>query len=113
MLTGVTVRDPASARQAADHLLARSIEVVVITVGAAGAYLCTAELNLHLPAPEVDCTGQRDETGCGDQTMAALCALLQEGLPLPEATELAIRAGTLQFHRRGIQPLTRAQLWGR
>jgi ribokinase len=110
VLTGVQVHDQASARQAAAVLLGRGIDNVVITVGAAGAYVCTADLDLHLPVPEVPPTGQRDETGCGDQTMAVLCTLLQQGVSLPEAARLAIHAGTLQFHRRGIQPLTREDL---
>jgi bifunctional ADP-heptose synthase (sugar kinase/adenylyltransferase) len=38
-------------------------------------------------------------TGCGDQVMAALYALLCHDWELADASKLAIRAGTLQFHR--------------
>ena len=53
---------------------------------------------------------EKDETGCGDQTMAALCALLQDGKPIKEAAELAILTGTLQFHRSGIKPVIKEEL---
>jgi sugar/nucleoside kinase (ribokinase family) len=51
-----------------------------------------------------------DETGCGDQTTATLCALLSQGPDMARAVRTAILAGTLQFHRRGIQPVTREEL---
>jgi bifunctional ADP-heptose synthase (sugar kinase/adenylyltransferase) len=48
----------------------------------------------------------QDETGCGDQVMAALCAFLSGGEDLQSAAAKAILAGTLQFYRTGIQPIT-------
>ena len=42
--------------------------------------------------------------------MAALCAYLQAGQSVEEAAEVAILAGTLQFHRKGIQPICKKEI---
>lgn len=110
MLTGVEVTDLESAKLAADKLQERGVGNVLITAGVEGAYLFSQSLQVHIPIPEVNVGDEKDETGCGDQTMAALCALLQEGKSVQEAAELAILAGTLQFHKTGIQPIKRDEL---
>lgn len=99
-----------SAKLAAQKLHEQGAENVLITVGVGGAYLFTKENQKHIPIPNVAESEEKDETGCGDQTMAALCALIQDGKTLEEATELAILAGTLQFHRAGIKPVTKTEL---
>jgi len=110
MLTGIEVTDFDTARQAAEKLQERGIVVVLITAGINGAYLFSKETQTQIPIPEVNAGNEKDETGCGDQTMAALCALLQDGKAIKEAAELAVLAGTLQFHRTGIQPVKRNEL---
>lgn len=70
--------------------LARS---VVVTVGAAGAVLITSDDALHVPAPHV---GEvRDTTGAGDALVGVLAARLAAGLPLADATRLAVAAASL------------------
>lgn len=105
VLTGISVKDQASAQAAAEKLHAMGIPNVLITVGANGAYLSSESGYKHIPSPQLEDSNEKDETGCGDQTTAALCAFLQEGKALEEAAELAILAGTLQFHSSGIQPV--------
>lgn len=111
ILTGIDVTDFETAKQAATNLHEQGIENILITAGVYGAYLFTKETEKHIPIPElaVD-SNEKDETGCGDQTMAALCAFVQQGKNLSEATELAVLAGTLQFHRTGIKPVTSSEL---
>ena len=109
-LTGVKVTDFDSAKQAARKLHEQGIENVLITSGADGAYLFTKTEQEHIPAPAVSGYDEKDETGCGDQTVAALCALVQEGRTLKEAAQLAILAGTLQFYRAGIKPITKDEI---
>lgn len=104
-LTGVKVIDFESAKAAAAKLIDRGVQNVLITAGARGAYLFYDGQGIHVPAPEVEHGEIQDETGCGDQVMAALGAYMAEGKDLPTATALAILAGTLQFHRLGIQPV--------
>lgn len=110
MLTDVEVTDFESAKQAAAKLQAKGIKNVFITHGVNGAYLFTETEQAHIPIPQVEAGNEKDETGCGDQTMAATCALLQDNKSLKEAATLAVLAGTLQFHKLGIQPITRKDL---
>lgn len=110
ILTGLDVTNFDSAEQAARKLQAYGIENVMITHGEHGAYLFTPDSKLHVPIPTIPTTDEIDATGCGDQTMATLCSELQSGKSLEEAAKLAVLAGTLQFHRHGIKPVTRGKL---
>lgn len=110
MLTGVEVVDFDTAEQAAQKLHQEGIKNVLITHGAKGAYLFSEGQQAHIPIPDVEAGNEKDETGCGDQTMAALCAYLQEDRTVEEVSELAILAGTLQFHKQGVQPVTNEEI---
>lgn len=110
MLTGIEVDDFESAKLAANTLQSKGIANVLITVGINGAYLFTDKTQKHFPIPKVIAADDKDETGCGDQTIAALVASLQEGKSIEESVELSILAGTLQFHKIGIQPIEKAEL---
>jgi ribokinase len=113
ILTGVEVHDLKSARQAAQVLSAHGVKRVLITCGANGAYFLDrdSKQEFFIPTPEVKVDKSVcDETGCGDQAMAALVAGLQMGMTWADAARLAVRAGTLQFQRRGIAPISLAEL---
>lgn len=110
MLTGIAVTDFGSAQLAAQRLMGLGAENVLITVGAAGAYLFTPYGQKCIPIPSVQETIMKNETGCGDQSMATLCAHLQTGASIEKASEIAVLAGTLQFHKQGIQPITKIEL---
>lgn len=110
ILTGLPVTDFASAKKAADILLSEGIQNVLITHGAEGAYLFNRNVGLHVRVPDVEDSVVRDETGCGDQVTAIVASCLAEGRDLIEAVELAVRAGTLQFTKAGIQPVSRQEL---
>lgn len=110
VLTGVKVIDFKSAQKAADELLTHSIENVLITNGAEGAYLFNASLSEHIKIPKLTLDKQVDETGCGDQLMAALAVGLEAGLDVSFAAKQAVVAGTLQFHKSGVVPVTKAEL---
>jgi ribokinase len=109
VLTGVAVQDFESAQKAATFLLGQAVSNVLITAGADGAYLFNKDSQIHIPIPKIKSVG-KDETGCGDQAMAALCAALQQGKSLLEASQIAVHAGTLQFQKVGIQPLTKSEI---
>jgi ribokinase len=113
VLTGIQITNLATAQEAATKLHSFGIENVLITVGSQGAYLSTKETFIHIVVPAIALGTERDETGCGDQTIAALCATLQNGKPLQEAANLAILAGTLQFYRLGVQPVEKDELLSR
>lgn len=105
ILTGREVHDFDSAGEAADILLKKGIQNVLITHGARGAYFFNREQRKHISIPKLEDTGIHDETGCGDQVTAVVAAGLTEKRDLHEVVKLAIRAGTIQFFRKGIQPL--------
>jgi len=109
-LTRVKVVDFETARIAAEQLRNFGAQNVLITHGANGAYLFAGSIQKHIPAPKLLNDGTKDETGCGDQVLAALCACMVEGKSLVEAAEIATLAGTAQFYRRGIRPLKREEL---
>jgi ribokinase len=110
ILTGVAVANRDTAQRSAQKLLSRGVQNVLLTCGNQGGYLFSRDLNEHIPCPRVNKTGVRDETGCGDQVTAIVASCLAEGMPLRDASRLAILAGTLQFHRAGIQPVSEEDL---
>ena len=110
ILSGITIQDLASAQRAARSIMRHGVENILITHGAKGAYFFTGTTGCHIPAPRLKHGALRDETGCGDQVTAILAACLAEGKGLAEAARLAVRAGTMQFYRSGIQPITKKEL---
>jgi ribokinase len=112
ILTGVEVVDFPSAQKAAERLLGRGIRNVMITHGSEGAYLFNRKKAEHFPVPAVMETGEMDETGCGDQATAVLCAEMLKGSTIEQAARLAVCAGTLQFQKRGIQPVRSEEMEG-
>jgi len=110
ILTGVKVKDFATAKDAASKLLGRGIENVLITFGKNGGYLFNKELSMHIPTPPVNLGKDRDETGCGDQTMAALVAFVSTGSNILNSAKAGILAGTLQFQKAGISPVTKSEI---
>ncbi|MBU1339718.1 MAG: ribokinase [Acidobacteria bacterium] len=110
MLTGIPVVDGKSADQAARKLLSMGVQNVLLTCGGEGAYLFNSESSDHIPCHAVPETGACDETGCGDQVTAVAASCLAEGFSIEEAARSAVLAGTLQFHRAGIQPVAKEDL---
>ena len=110
ILTGVVVKDFASAKQAAKNLLSNKIENILITHGKNGAYFFNKNIEAHIKIPKVRKSLMRDETGCGDQTIAALTSSLSDGKDILSAVRMGILAGTLQFYKAGINPVTKKEL---
>jgi ribokinase len=111
ILSGVHVQDLDSARRAAGVFKAMGIGTTFITAGSRGAYLVHDGVATHIPVPSIHVdVRERDETGCGDQCMATFCAMLKEGSTVEASARLGVLAGTLQFYRHGVQPLTRDEL---
>jgi ribokinase len=100
MLTGVKVRDLASAEEAARKLQGYGVPVVIITLGEKGALAVSGEEAFHVPAWRVDAV---DTTAAGDAFNGGLAAALNQGLALREAVRYATCAGTLAATRFGAQ----------
>jgi ribokinase len=110
MLTGIEVKSRSDALLAAQALLKGSIENVLVTLGADGALLVNNGGHTHISIPSIEAGADKDQTGCGDQSMAGLCAAIVDSRGLVEAARSAIIAGTLQFYKQGIVPITKQEL---
>lgn len=110
MLTGIAVKNLDSTGHAAERFFALGIQNVCVTHGSKGAYLFTGGRKIHIPAAVEPASGQFDQTGCGDQTMAVLCSEIVSGKDLTDACRMAMIAGAMQYSRIGIQPVTRAEV---
>ncbi len=100
LLTGIRVSDQESAARAADFFKAKGVEIVIITMGASGAYLHSDDHKKLIPAPEVKPV---DTTAAGDCFNGALAVGLASGRRLDEAVRYANRAAAITVTRRGAQ----------
>ena len=100
-LTGIEVKDEATASLAAQVLCSRGVGRVVITMGSLGAYLYEEGRGEIIEARKVAAV---DTTAAGDVYNGALCAALAEGKSLREALTFATEASAISVTRVGAQP---------
>ncbi|MFF4958366.1 ribokinase [Streptomyces sp. NPDC001222] len=84
----------------AGALLALGPRSVVVTLGAQGALVATAESTTRVPSVKVEAV---DTTGAGDAFTAALAWRLGTGASLPDAAAYAARVGAAAVTRPGAQ----------
>ncbi|MBI2928169.1 MAG: ribokinase [Verrucomicrobia bacterium] len=101
LLTGVRVASDAAAERAARALLRKGPQAVVITLGARGAFVATADSSQLVPGFRVTPV---DTTAAGDVFNGALAVALGEGKSLPDAVRFANAAGALSVTKLGAQP---------
>jgi len=99
-LSGIAVTGLAAAEAAGRALLERGVPVVIVTLGAQGALLVTADRATHVPARKVEVV---DTTAAGDAFLGGLAAALLRGFDLVEAVRYATCAGTLATTVLGAQ----------
>lgn len=100
LLTGMAVTDVASADRAALELKRKGVQNVIITMGAAGAYVLSAEFTGMVAAPGVMAV---DTTAAGDTFNGALALFLSERKTIHEAVRLACKAASIAVTRIGAQ----------
>jgi len=100
LLTGVAVNDDAAVAKAAEALLARGVQNVIITLGARGAFVAGKEARGFVHGYKVKPV---DTTGAGDVFNGALAVALAEGKSLLEAVRFGSAAAALSVTRLGAQ----------
>ena len=100
LLTGTKVTDEQSALKAATQLHDKGVDVVIITMGAAGAFLLENGNSELIKAPKVDAV---DTTAAGDTFNGALTVALSEGRAIRESIAFANKAASISVTRIGAQ----------
>jgi ribokinase len=100
ILSGIKVSDIESAKQAADIISAKGVDIVVITLGSQGALIKEYKEYLFVEAFKVDAL---DTTAAGDTFCGAVCVGLSEGRTILESVKLAARAAAITVTRMGAQ----------
>lgn len=99
-LTGMEVVSVQDAREAAYRLLGGGVPVVIVTLGAQGAFVAAAGLEAHIPARKVRVV---DTTAAGDAFIGGLAVALGKRYDLVEAVRYATCVGTLATMVHGAQ----------
>lgn len=99
-LTGIKVEDQMSAAKAADILLAKGVQNVIITLGKQGAYYQNDSVQLLVAAPVVEAI---DTTAAGDTFSGAIAVALAEGMDWEKSIAFACNAASISVTRLGAQ----------
>ncbi len=101
VLSGVKVRDRASAAKSARILQKRGIHIAAVQAGDEGNLLRWGDEEIWLPKIKVKAV---DATGAGDAFAAALAVAIAEGRPPSWAGNFASAAAALKTTKLGAQP---------
>ena len=109
ILTGVPVENEVGAARAAQKLLARDVQNVIVTLGDRGALVATAGVRQMIPAYRMPAV---DTTAAGDIFNGTLAVALAEGQRLLDAARFACAAAAISVTRLGAQTSapTRAEI---
>jgi ribokinase len=100
-LTGIRIKKRSDLARVADRLLSLGLKAVLITLGAKGVYVGTAQKKKIVPTFKVRPV---DSTAAGDAFNGALAVALAENRPLLDAARFANSAAALSTTRMGAQP---------
>jgi ribokinase len=100
-LAEMTVETEADAEKAAQKLVDRGVEKVIITLGSKGAFVVTKTEKVSVPSFKVEAV---DTTAAGDTFCGAFAVALVEGNSLKEALQFASAASAISVTRIGAQP---------
>jgi ribokinase len=100
ILSGIKVTDIDSAKQAADIISAKGVDIVVITLGSQGALIKENASFQFVEAVKVEAV---DTTAAGDTFCGAVCVGLSEGKTILDSVKMAVRSASLTVTRMGAQ----------
>ena len=102
LLTGVEVKDLASARKAADVLLSKGVGTALITLGGQGSLLHGKGKSVHVP---IFSAGKVvDTTGAGDAFNGGFAAALARGASPEDAARFGSAVAGISVTRYGTAP---------
>jgi ribokinase len=99
-LTGIKPNDEANVAKASEFLRKKGVKNVIITLGASGAFVYSADIRKIIPSPMVNAV---DTTAAGDTFSGALAVALSEGKDIESAVFFANRAAALAVTKMGAQ----------
>ncbi len=100
ILTSVRVSNVATAKLAADELLKKGVQHIIITMGAKGAFFQNKTESFLMEAERVKAV---DATAAGDVFNGALAVAIAQNKPWKEAIAFANRAAAVSVTRMGAQ----------
>lgn len=99
-LSGIKINDWDSAKQAANIISSKGVDIVVITLGENGALIKDGPNYYGIPGSKVDVV---DTTAAGDTFCGAFCVALSEKYSVEQAAEIANKAASISVSRQGAQ----------
>lgn len=100
IISGIKVTDVESAKKAADMICSKGVDIVVITMGSAGALIKEGNQYHQIPALRVKAV---DTTAAGDTFCGAISVALSEGKSLVDAIKFANQCSAITVTRMGAQ----------
>lgn len=100
ILTGEKLETEEEVRKAAEGLIGKGVETVIVTLGEKGCMVVEKNRCLHFPARKVEIV---DTTAAGDSFLAALVIAICEDKTLEEAVEFAQLVSSIVVTRQGAQ----------
>jgi ribokinase len=101
VLTGIDVVDEASAREAAEDLIAAGVKAAIVTMGAQGYVLVDSRRAEFVKARPIEAV---DSTAAGDAFTGSLAVEMARGRTLSEAALFASSVAALSATKMGAQP---------
>jgi len=100
VLSGISITDDKSVREAASVIRAKGVNTVIVTLGSRGAFISGPGIEKFIAAPKVEAV---DTTAAGDVFNGALAVALSEGKVLEDAARFACKSAAISVTRLGAQ----------